>query len=244
MKPKLLIALVLAIGVCGVVWGEDLESLRPQVEKAIHEYHQEMGAALLNELQVTVTANPSDEGHLLVARLALSVSELRRMDYETTTLGPRDKRLFGRTIDDVSNIGIDTAKLLPDSSEKFRIIADLYAPMIRSKYKGQKFIDEMDKATERAIELDPDNPRAIVTSCKRALFAKERQGGDVEEALEKLNRALEIDPELGIALVFRGIAYDKLGKLELAEKDWSRALELNPHSRIARENLEDLPDGL
>jgi len=137
------------------------------------------------ELQSCVIENPSDESFMTLARVALLV-ELRRMEYETTDADPRNKRLLGRTIDDAAKVGHDALKKVPNVSEKWRMQADLFGTMIRSKYKGNKYGGEMDKATERARKMDPNNASAIVTECKRLLFATKGHGGDVPAALEML----------------------------------------------------------
>ena len=78
-----------------------------------------------------------------------------------------------------------------------------------------------------------DNPEAWITGSKRKLFASPAHGGDLPTALEYLDRALALDPDNERALVYRGIAHDKLGHADKARADLDRALEVNPSSRIA-----------
>ncbi len=233
---------VLSVLMCASVSAASLEELRERTALVQREYDLPLAETLMGELQLYVKEDPGAESLITLARVALLVAELRRMDYETTDVGPREKRLLGRTIDEAARIGIEALNEAPDISEKWRIEADLIGTMIRSKYKGSKYGPEMTKATEKALELDPENVNAIVTGSKRLLFAKPGQGGDVAAALEMLDRALNIDPGHERALVFRGIAHEKLGDDVLAEEDWRRALELNPHSRLAKENFRDMND--
>jgi tetratricopeptide (TPR) repeat protein len=167
---------------------------------------------------------------------------MRRFDYEQAEgkMDPRDRRLLGRTIDEVARIGLDALAQVPDSlSEKWRMSADFYGTMIRSNYKGSRYVQEMDHAMARALELDPANPLALLTASKRPLFAEEGQGGDVPAAMDLLNKALELDPELERAYAFRGAAYEKLGELDKAIADWRKALSLAPNSRMAKQKLAD-----
>ena len=240
VSAKLWRMVVPCVLACSTLFAESHEEFRQETERVHREYDRDGATVLMKALRRSVKENPSDESRMMLAGVSLLVAELRRMDYETTE--SRVKRLLGRTIDDAAEIGLKALEDLPDTSEKFRIRADLYGTMIRSKYKGKKYSGNMDKATERALELDPKNASAFVTGCKRFLFAKPSQGGDVPAALEMLKRALEIDPDHERALIFRGIAYDKLGDDGRAEIDWIRALELNPHSRLARDNLQDIED--
>jgi tetratricopeptide (TPR) repeat protein len=197
--------------------------------------------ALIQELQEAVAKDPSPETYLLLGRACLTVAELRRYAYEKATdMDPRDRRLLGREGDEVARIGHDAMDALPDTmSEKWRIKADLYATMIRSLYKGEKFVNEMDAAMEEALELDPKNPNALLTATKRPLFAEEKHGGDPKKALELIGRVLEIDPNMELAIAFRGVAYEKLGQMDKALADWRRALELNPKSRLALDKLQE-----
>lgn len=53
--------------------------------------------------------------------------------------------------------------------------------------------------------------------------------GEYEVALEKLNRALQFDPNYATAHTVMGVLYGRIGKLELAGEHYKRAAELNPH---------------
>ncbi len=200
--------------------------------------------ALITELQSRVAADPSPQNQLLLGRACLVAAEVRRYDYEKATgMDPRDHRLLGRAIDEVARTGHDALDELPDdSSEKWRMKADLFGTMIRSLYKGNKFINEMEDATKKAIQLGPDNPYTLLTASKRPLFAEAEHGGDIPEALKLLDRAIELDPKLERAHAFRGIAYEALGRMDEAIAEWKLALELNPKSRLAADKLNDHKD--
>lgn len=241
-RAKIGILIVACTLSCATLFADSHDEYLEEVERVHLEYDLEGAETLMAALQPYVTENPNETSRMMLARVALLVAELRRMDYETTDAEARDKRLLGRTIDDAAKVALDALADISSSSEKWRMTADVYGTMIRSKYKGNKYSGEMDKATELALELDPGNANAVVTACKRLLFAKPGQGGDVPAALDLLKRALEIDPEHERALIFRGIAYDKLGDEEQAQVDWKRALEVNPHSRLAKDNLESMDD--
>lgn len=195
---------------------------------------------LVEALKTRTVSNARPEDLMLLGRVALAAAEMRRYDYEKAVdIDPRDRRLLGRDIDDVAKIGHDALDALPDdNSEKWRIKADLYMTMIRSYYKGNKYIDAMDSAMAKALELDPKNPNALVTASKRPLFAEEQHGGDVPKAMDLLNRALEIDANMERAIAFRGVAYESLGETDKAIAEWKRALELNPKSRLAQDKLD------
>jgi len=195
---------------------------------------------LIEALQARTVSNAKPADLMLLGRATLTAAEVRRYAYEKgSDMDPRDRRLLGRTIDEVAKIGHDAMDAMPeDNSERWRIKADLYMTMIRSYYKGNKYIDAMDLAQDKALELDPNNANALVTAAKRPLFAEEQHGGDVPKALELLNRALDINPNLERAVTFRGVAYELMGEKDKAIAEWQRALALNPKSQLATDKLE------
>lgn len=210
-----------------------------EAESRLAQRHYDLAAAetLLPRYQAFLEQSPSDQARFGLARLALIIAQLKRTDYEMQGRIARDNRMLGREIDNAAEIGHRALRDAPEASEKWRIKADLWGTMIRSKYKGKKYGNEMMDAMDKALELDPDNPDALVTGSLRKLFAHERHGGDIPGAIKMLTRALEIDPELERALVFRGMAHEKNGDMVASTADIIRALELNPNSRLARENL-------
>lgn len=68
-------------------------------------------------------------------------------------------------------------------------------------------------------------------------------GEHYDEAIKASNKALELDPEYGIALYNRGLVYRRTGKKTKAKKDLERALETDLPRRFksaVRKILEDL----
>lgn len=53
--------------------------------------------------------------------------------------------------------------------------------------------------------------------------------GEYEVALEKLQRALQFDPDYATAYTVLGVLYSRIGKLDLAGEHYKRAAELNPN---------------
>lgn len=206
-------------------------------ETAKREYNLEAAEQLVPQFQEAAAAENTDEARLALAKATLLVAELRRLDYENAPMRGRDRRKLGRDIDDVADIGLAALENHAETSERYRVEADLLGTIIRSKFRGNRYGDRMQDAMEKAIELDPDNPEAWITGSKRMLFASERYGGNVPKALDYLNKALEIDPDNERALVFRGIAYEKLGDMEKSKEDIDRTLAINPNSRIAELRL-------
>lgn len=213
----------------------DLDGLSVAARRA---YDLAATEAAYNSVKTYAAENPGEDSNRSLAYAALSLSELRRIVFEEDLAQPAKRRALGKAIDESAEIGHAALDALPDTSEKFRIRADLYALMIRTNYQGKKYGKKMEAAQEKALELDPDNPNAHVTASKRLLFATERRGMSLEGALIHLNRAAELDATNEMAILLRGIAHEKLGDYEAAKMDWNRVLELNPNCKPATDSLE------
>ena len=63
--------------------------------------------------------------------------------------------------------------------------------------------------------------------------------GRYDEAIEKYNKAIELNPNYAIAYAGRGQAYFKLGQYDLAIPDLAKAIELDPN--LAKSTTTDIP---
>lgn len=231
---------ILSCSISGIA--ETLSNLDGQSVAARRAYDLVATESAYDSVMTYAIENPSEDSNRSLAYAALYLSELRRIVFEEDAVEPAKRRALGKAIDNSAKIGHAALDTLPDTSEKFRIRADLYALMIRTNYQGKKYGKKMEAAQKKALELAPDNPNAHVTASKRLLFATERRGGNLKGALIHLNRACELDATNEMAILLRGIAHEKLGDYEAAKKEWYRVLELNPSSRPATDNLERIRD--
>lgn len=181
----------------------------------------------------------TDDAHReLVARAALLVCELYRIDFEDTPDGqPAIRRMLGEMIDNAADSGLHSLNGLPETSERLRLEADLLATKIRSDFRAKKYGKKMKAAATRALQLDPTNALAIVNQAKPFLFAEVRHGGDLEEAVRLLDESLAIAPGLERALLLRALAFERLGRPDASQRDLKTALKNNPQCRPAEQRL-------
>ena len=93
---------------------------------------------------------------------------------------------------------------------------------------------------EKAHELAPDNPRVVMMQATSSLFTPTMWGGDVDAAVEDLQRAADLfesdspsgplQPDWGHSETYAwlGIAHMKQGRYEEAESALTKALEIDP----------------
>jgi tetratricopeptide (TPR) repeat protein len=218
---------------------QDLNSQRIEARR---NYDVETSHAVLQEMIACAKESTDEMDATNLAYAALAFAELQRMEYEEDHAVAKERRAMGKSIDAAAKVGHKALEKMADSSEKYRIRADLYGMMIRTDYQGKKYAKKMDKASVKALELDSNNPDARVTASKKLVFATKRQGGNVAEGLDHLNIAISLDDSHELALILRGTAHEKLGNYEAAKADWKRAAELNPSCKPAIKNLQRMAD--
>lgn len=106
----------------------------------------------------------------------------------------------------------------------------------------QKEYDTASADFEKTLELDSEFMEAAYQIGRTAVFS----GENLERGVEALSLYLEVETETGQptwahAHWRMGDLYVKMGKIELARKEYESALELDPDLEDARTALESLP---
>lgn len=211
------------------VWADDLER---RLDQAVRSYDAEAAQEVVSALRA------ADRRTELRVRAGLALAELLRLEYEWTPEANREaRRVLGGRIDAAAEEALGLLGSLSESSERERMRADLLATMIRSDYRAKRFEDELRAAVDRALALDPDNPRALVAAAKPLLFAPPERGRDLAQGVAVLDRALALEPELEPALLLKAHALELLGRDAEARALYREVLAANPASAPAREAL-------
>lgn len=84
---------------------------------------------------------------------------------------------------------------------------------------------------ERALALDPNSATAIASIANIRVTENEQLSAthDLGEIIDDFTRALEIDPRNASALNWRGLAYARVGAIDLALADFDRCAEAEPY---------------
>ncbi len=139
-------------------------------------------------------------------------------------------------------------KQASDAAAQYRLaLADSYvaevAIELRDKNQAHSAAESGIKAAERAIALKPDTAeyhRILGALCGQAISANVLAGMKYGHcAQDSVNKALQLDPKSAINYVSRGVGNYYLppalgGGIELAIKDFQKAIEVDPQSAEAQ----------
>lgn len=210
------------------------------LEAAARNYDLDAAEAALTDLRAQFDGDKSDAHRLQLAEALLLGAELRRIAFEDAEEGDgTDQDALGQAMDAAAEEAMDLAQSLPSSSEKYRILADLQAVMIRSKYRAKRYQKRLQEFIDQALALDARNARAWVSKAKPLVFADADQGGDLDGGIASLDKALALDPALESAQLLKAHALRLQGNKEAARNIWQAVLEDNPHCRPAQRALKD-----
>jgi tetratricopeptide (TPR) repeat protein len=141
--------------------------------------------------------------------------------------------------------------LRPDFSDAHALRGMAYGRKIDGMISGMRYGGRSNDAMDRALALDPDNPRALVLRAISALYKPAIWGGGRDRAVEGFRRAIALydargpaapsdpEPQWGRdeAHAWLGIALRDSGDIERARQQFARALALNPDSEWIRGEL-------
>jgi tetratricopeptide (TPR) repeat protein len=219
--------------------GDAAEGVDRALAEASRRYDLDAALEVLASARALAGRAPDGPGRELTVRAGLLAAELLRARFEETSAKDRTMReRLGAQIDAIALEALGSMRTLAENSERHRMEADLTATLIRSDFRAKKYETRFKDAVARALELDPKNARALVSSAKPFLFAPPGRGRDLKEGIAVLDRALSLDPRLETALLLRAHARNALGDRAGARGDWRAVLAINPDCAPARRELE------
>ena len=129
----------------------------------------------------------------------------------------------------------------PQAAEAYALLSSVYGWQIGlSPMKTTILGPKLGKASRKAKQLAPDNPRVVMSAAISDFNTPEMFGGSKEKGLQGLQRAAElfaqeeptdpIQPAWGHRETYAwlGIAYQGQGELESARAAFEKALEIDP----------------
>jgi len=213
-----------------------LAAIADPLDEAAHTYDLPAAKAIAATLHNGDNRDTAEQR----ARAQLLVAELLRIDFEfLPAAATKERRALGKEIDESADTGLLAAATMTESSEKYRLTADLLGTKIRSTYRAGKLKDELNRAIDKALHLDPNNAHAIVARAKTFLFRPDPSREELRQALALIENALKLDATLEQAKLLQAHAHDLLGARDEAVALWQAVLVENPDCKPARRALEN-----
>jgi tetratricopeptide (TPR) repeat protein len=113
----------------------------------------------------------------------------------------------------------------------------MYAVFVKgSVYEREKKYEQAEEAFKHVLSSDPQNAVAL----NYLGYMLGDRGVLLDEALNYVKKAIDLDPANGAYLDSLGWAYYKLGKYDLAEQNLSKAVQRTPNDPTVQDHLGDV----
>ncbi|XP_017049057.2 mitochondrial import receptor subunit TOM70 [Drosophila ficusphila] len=177
---------------------DEAERLNPENPDV---YHQRAQILLLLE-QIEPALAEFDKAVRIAPNHAIALVQKCYAEYRLSLLAGDQRRLEG------------VMRAFEEAIERFPKCVECYSLMAQVLADQQQFF-QAQKYYEKAMELAPKNPALIVHQAIMVLQWR----GDIESAVQMLNKAIEVDPKCELA-------YETLGTVEVQRAQLKRAVEL------------------
>lgn len=160
--------------------------------------------------------------------------------YRVHTLSQEDsKKSKEDFLDSCINHLEKTIDIDPKYAEAQALLGSAYGMKATGMLSGMKYGPKSDSAIEKAMKLDPENPRVYMIKGIGEIYKPSMFGGGVDNALASLGKAAELfktyepntelDPDWGHAEVYAwiGQAHAKQGNYGQAEEAYEQALQID-----------------
>lgn len=221
---------------------EFVQSAKETVERGSHTFDK---STLMQGHSMLERALAMDPDNVLL-QYHLSHAEYRLMTY----LLNREKDNFDPVADRAEERLETILSKKPDWSEAQALLSGVYGLMIGHTWtRAMTLGPRANRLAQQASENDPDNPRAWLMHGSQKLNTPKMFGGSIEEAIEAFEKSVELfesaadtaplSPSWGYtdALVWLGIAYERLDRDEEALAVFHKALEIEPEFGWVMYNL-------
>lgn len=153
-----------------------------------------------------------------------------------TVLPGADKRAAARLIEQALPLVESCLRLSPGLADAYRVMATLLAHKMAlgGTFEAMRFGTRATQALQKSLSLDPKNALATLQLGIQKVSNPASMGGDLNAGLGLLERALELDPTLWEAHVWKGRALLNKGQRQAARLEFERAMAQNPRSVWAR----------
>ncbi len=222
-----------------------------------YPHKQRLGVIILNSLfdisSISLKDELLDEFGLLKTAKELRNTIIKKSVDVWKTIHPKwDMELFKYmfsleySLDDIKNSFIEIVKDITSNEkisglDKVHVLFIIYYIFIKKKVTEFDTIEKMISLEYIESKLDVESKVIFYTYVMSFSYS---ESGKIEEALNFINKALEINPKSDAAYLNKGVALSNLGKNEEADLgkkeeaivEYDKALEINPRDVMIYDN--------
>ncbi|HEY1205865.1 MAG: hypothetical protein ABSH46_02265 [Bryobacteraceae bacterium] len=220
---------VLALAVAALAWGADpLQDARNRQDRDYIRW-------AMTQADAAARKNPKDAA----AQYRLAVVQSVRAE---VALEVHDKELAKTAAEEGIGAAGRAVDLQPRVAEYHRILGTLCGQAIPAKlWLAIKYGGCARDEITRAIALDGGSAQAYLSRGVGDYYLPSGMGGGFDLALREFDKAIQLDPNLADAFLWRGLALRKLHRNAEAYRSIARSLQLNPGRAWAKEQLDKTP---
>jgi tetratricopeptide (TPR) repeat protein len=213
---------------CLAALGGELQTARDRQDLAALERLAAAGATAAEKA-------PHDAGAQYRAALAASY-------YAEVALETGDKPRAQRAAEAGVKAAERAVALKPDTAEHHRLLGTLCGQVIPANVlAGLSYGKRARDAVNRALELDPKSAQAWLAHGVGNYYLPSALGGGIPLAVADFRKAVELDAASADAWLWLGLGLRRQKSNAEARRAFTKALELNPNRRWAKQQLEKTP---
>lgn len=212
----------------GVTAGAELEHARDIQDRAALE-------KLVSVRVADAQKQPNDAGAQY--RAAIAESYLAEVGQEI-----HDKSLALSAAENGIRLAERAVAMNANSAEYNRVLGTLCGQAISGNgLAGLRYGKCALTSVNRALELDPKSPEAMLSHGVGYFYLPPAFGGGVGVAVKDFQKVIELDPKSAEGYLWLGVTLRKSNHNAEARKALQKALELNPNRLWAKQQLDKTP---
>ena len=219
--------------------GNDVfEQAKKNLDKGINTYN----AQLLQDAKKTFIQlsndNPSNYEYAHYTALAyLGLCDIKNFEIEQNSVKRVKKALKAERVaiaEEGEVFANKSIELNDNFSESYRVRGALISNKISGMFSGMKNGSLAEEDIDIALQIDENNPMALIENARMYINKPGILGGDVNKGIEIIRTVIKNNPELEKGYANLGLAYMEKDEVENAINIFKRLLEINKDNPEAK----------
>ncbi len=220
------------------------EQAKKYLDKGTNTYNEQLLQDAKKIFIQLSNDNPSDYEYAhYVASTYLGLCDMKNFEIEQSAVKKVKKALKAKRVA-IAEEGMPFAdksiELNDNFSESYRVRGALISNKISGMISGMKNGSLAEEDIDIALQIDGNNPMALIENARMYINKPGILGGDVNKGIEIITNVIKDNPELEKGYVNLGLAYIENVEIQNAINIFNRLLEINPSNPEALFFLDKL----